>query len=115
MWADLQSREEWPNFAFIVPNQCHDMHGFVSGGTPICSASTPAESAFLIPEGAAEIAKLVNGIEATPYERSSVRVWPIASRRSWSLIGSREAMGRAVKSLMRFSSALKAFLKASDF
>jgi hypothetical protein len=65
LWADLQSREEWPNFAFIVPNQCHDMHGFVSGGTPICSASTLAESAFLISEGDAEVAKLVNGIKAT--------------------------------------------------
>lgn len=65
LWADLQSREEWPNFAFIVPNQCHDMHGFVSGGTPICSASTPVESAFLISEGDAEVAKLVNGIKAT--------------------------------------------------
>jgi hypothetical protein len=65
LWADLQSGEEFPSFAFIVPNQCHDMHGFVSGGTPICSASTPAESAFLMSEGDAEVAKLVNGIKAT--------------------------------------------------
>jgi hypothetical protein len=65
LWADLQSREDWPNFAVIVPNQCHDMHGFVSGGTPICSAATAAETGFLIAEGDAEVAKLVNGIKAT--------------------------------------------------
>ena len=38
LWADLQT--DAPNLSFIVPNQCHDMHGFVSGGTPICSTST---------------------------------------------------------------------------
>jgi phosphatidylinositol-3-phosphatase len=65
LWSDLQSRAAWPNFALIVPNQCHDMHGFVSGGTPICSTSTPDESAFLMSEGDAEVAKLVNGIKAT--------------------------------------------------
>jgi hypothetical protein len=70
LWADLQSRDrdDVPDFAFIVPNQCHDMHGFVSGGTPICSTSTTAESGFLMSEGDAEVAKLVNGIKAS-------RVW----------------------------------------
>ena len=38
LWADLQT-DAVPNFAFIVPNQCHDMHGSVSGGTPICSTA----------------------------------------------------------------------------
>jgi hypothetical protein len=71
LWADLQfwsvpaSHEKAPNLMIIVPNQCHDMHGFVSGGTPICSANTPAESAFLMSEGDAEVAKLVTGIKAS--------------------------------------------------
>ena len=65
LWADLNSHERTPNFSFIVPNQCHDMHGFVSGGTPICSANTAAESGFLILQGDAELAKLVNGIKAS--------------------------------------------------
>ncbi len=63
LWVDLQS--DAPNLAFIVPNQCHDMHGFVSGGTPICSSSTPAETALLISQGDAEVAKLVKGIKAS--------------------------------------------------
>jgi hypothetical protein len=65
LWADLQSHDGVSNFVLIVPNQCHDMHGFVSGGTPICSASTPAETALLMSEGDAEVAKLVNGIKAS--------------------------------------------------
>ena len=65
LWSDLRSHEDVPNFSVIVPNQCHDMHGFVSGGTPICSANTAAESAFLMQQGDAEVAKLVNGIKAS--------------------------------------------------
>jgi hypothetical protein len=49
-----------------VPNQCHDMHGFVSGGTPICSTSTAAESAFTMSVGDAEVEDLVKGIKASP-------------------------------------------------
>jgi hypothetical protein len=64
LWADMQSGDA-PNFSFIVPNQCHDMHGFVSGGTPICSASTPAEAGFLMQQGDAAVAKLVTGIKAS--------------------------------------------------
>lgn len=79
LWADLQSRQDWPNLAVIVPNQCHDMHGFVSGGTPICSTSTPAESSLLMSQGDAEVAKLIHGIEATEaWERGRnaiVLVW----------------------------------------
>ena len=63
LWADLKS--DAPNLSFIVPNQCHDMHGFVSGGTPICSSSTTAESDLLIAQGDAQVAKLVNGIKAS--------------------------------------------------
>jgi hypothetical protein len=64
LWVDLQSGA--PNFSFIVPNQCHDMHGSVSGGTPICSSTTAAETAFLMSQGDAEVAKLVNGIKSSP-------------------------------------------------
>jgi hypothetical protein len=64
LWAELQTG--MPNFALIVPNQCHDMHGFVSGGTPICSTSTTAETNFLIKQGDAEVAKLVDGIKVSP-------------------------------------------------
>ena len=65
LWADLQSNAA-PNFSVIVPNQCHDMHGGVSGGTPICSSATTAERALLLSEGDAQVAKLVNGIKASP-------------------------------------------------
>lgn len=65
LWADLQSNSA-PNFSLIVPNQCHDMHGGVSGGPPICSTATAAESALFLAEGDAEVAKLVNGIKASP-------------------------------------------------
>ena len=41
------------------------MHGFVSGGTPICSASTAAEADFLMLQGDTEVAKLVSGINAS--------------------------------------------------
>jgi hypothetical protein len=66
LWADLQSRRDLPNFLFIVPNQCHDMHGFVSGGTPICSTSNAAEAGLLMSIGDAEVAKIINGIKASP-------------------------------------------------
>jgi hypothetical protein len=65
LWADLQTGNA-PNFSLIVPNQCHDMHGFVSGGTPICSAATSAEAGLLILQGDAQVAKIVSGIESSP-------------------------------------------------
>lgn len=65
LWADLQT-DAVPNFALIVPNQCHDMHGSVSGGTPICSTATAAESGLLMAQGDAEVEKLVEGIKASP-------------------------------------------------
>jgi hypothetical protein len=65
LWADLQQHEKAPNFSFIVPNQCHDMHGGVSGGTPICSSATPAEAGFLMQQGDAEVAKIITGIKAS--------------------------------------------------
>jgi hypothetical protein len=67
LWADLQKdKDDVPNFSFIVPNQCHDMHGFVSGGTPICSTATPTEGEFLLSVGDAEVEKLIKGIKASP-------------------------------------------------
>src|SRR5215469_3338835 len=63
LWADLQT--DAPNLSLIVPNQCHDMHGFVSGGTPICSTSTTAETNFTIAQGDAALQKLVEGIKAS--------------------------------------------------
>jgi hypothetical protein len=64
LWADLQT--DVPSLSLIVPNQCHDMHGFVSGGTPICSTSTTTESNFLMAQGDAALEKLVEGIKASP-------------------------------------------------
>ena len=66
LWADLRTHA--PSLSVIVPNQCHDMHGFVSGGTPICSASTATEANFLIAQGDATLEKIVRGIKAS-------RVW----------------------------------------
>ncbi len=79
LWADLASGPPpeldrlltelhltpGPNFWLIVPNQCHDMHGFVSGGTPICSTNTQAETNYAIAQGDAEVNKLINGIKSS--------------------------------------------------
>jgi hypothetical protein len=64
LWADLQSG--MPNFSFIVPNQCHDMHGFVSGGTAICASANPATAGLLMLQGDSALANVVNGIKASP-------------------------------------------------
>ncbi|MBO0737554.1 MAG: phosphoesterase [Alphaproteobacteria bacterium] len=64
LWSDLQTG--MPNFAVIVPNQCNDMHGLVSGETPICNSSTTDEAGFLIAQGDATVGKLVNGIKTSP-------------------------------------------------
>jgi hypothetical protein len=42
------------------------MHGSVSGGTPICSTATAAESGLLMAQGDAEVEKLVEGIKSSP-------------------------------------------------
>jgi hypothetical protein len=70
LWADLQS-EKGPDLWFIVPNQCHDMHGFVSGGTPICSTNSespfyPQELDYLMLQGDAAVNKLITGIKSSP-------------------------------------------------
>lgn len=75
LWADLQHPERVPNFSFIVPDQCNDMHGGVSGGTPICSAPTNTvgatatqqeEFSLLLQQGDAEVAKVITGIKNSP-------------------------------------------------
>jgi hypothetical protein len=65
LWADLQSNKG-PDLWFIVPNQCHDMHGFVSGGTPICSSANDDDTALLMQQGDAEVNKLITGIKSSP-------------------------------------------------
>jgi hypothetical protein len=59
LWADLQTGNA-PNFFFIVPNQCHDMHS-AGGGSALCT--TPAD---FVRMGDAEVQKLVTGIKASP-------------------------------------------------
>ncbi len=60
LWADLD--DEMPNLAFIVPNQCHDMHGFVVGAATPCSGSTKTD-AGLMAAGDEMLKRLVNGIK----------------------------------------------------
>lgn len=64
LWANLQG--QMPNFALIVPNQCHDMHGEVKGGTAICGAISATQSGLLMAQGDATVRKLVTGIKASP-------------------------------------------------
>jgi hypothetical protein len=64
LWANLQGR--MPNFALIVPNQCHDMHGEVKGGTAICGAISATQSGLLMAQGDAAVSKIVTGIKASP-------------------------------------------------
>ena len=71
LWADLQTGDV-PNFSLIVPNQCHDMHGFVSGGPKYCFAGNDTtepnldnENAALMLVGDATAKKLVTGIKAS--------------------------------------------------
>jgi hypothetical protein len=85
LWADLQTGDV-PNFSLIVPNQCHDMHGFVSGGPKYCFAGNDTtepnldnENNALIQVGDATVKKLINGIKASPAWREGhnviVLVW----------------------------------------
>ncbi len=64
LWANLQ--REVASFSLIVPNQCHDMHGYVTGGTPICSSASADEAALLMAQGDATVRKIVRGIKASP-------------------------------------------------
>jgi hypothetical protein len=62
LWANLQTG--MPNFAVIVPNQCHDMHGLGDG--PATCIRSGAAGGFLVRQGDAEVRMLVEGIRASP-------------------------------------------------
>ncbi len=64
LWADLRAGTV-PNLSFIVPNQCHDMHGRVAGSTAICDGHTDAQKALLLGQSDAAVAKIINGIKAS--------------------------------------------------
>jgi len=56
LYADLSSGKA-PNFSFIAPNQCHDMHG-AGGGSPLCT-----DGSALIKAGDGTVKKLVTAIK----------------------------------------------------
>jgi hypothetical protein len=58
LYADLRAGEA-PNFSFIAPNQCHDMHG-IGNGSPLCNSD-----ATLVQMGDASIKQLVSAIKAS--------------------------------------------------
>jgi len=64
LWASLQTRT--PNLSFIVPDQCHDMHGFVAGGPAFCSSATDEQKALLIALGDETLRGLVAAIKSSP-------------------------------------------------
>ena len=57
LYADLRSGNV-PNFSFIAPNQCHDMHG-AGGGSALCGGDT------LVQAGDAYVQKLVSAIKGS--------------------------------------------------
>jgi hypothetical protein len=59
LWADLRAGQV-PNYSFIVPDQCHDMHG-AGGGSKLCTTTTD-----YIRQGDAEVQKLITGIKTSP-------------------------------------------------
>lgn len=58
LYADLRAGEA-PNFSFIAPNQCHDMHGIGNGG-PFCGYEP---NPTLIQMGDASVKQLVSAIK----------------------------------------------------
>ena len=63
LYADLATGKV-PNFSFIAPNQCHDMHGQGNGGA-FCGYDDPApnNNPALIQAGDNAVQKLVTAIE----------------------------------------------------
>ncbi|TAM78347.1 phosphoesterase [bacterium] len=62
-----------PNFAFVVPDQCDDMHGLHPGpNVPADCASTNRQQR--IARGDAMVARLMHAIEASPAWKSSANV-----------------------------------------
>jgi hypothetical protein len=107
LWADLNS-DRAPNFSFIVPNQCHDMHGFVSGGTTICTTGNTLGTNLTVQQGDAEVAKLINGIKSSKAWKQGrnaiVLVWDEndysnAANRVVFLVETNYAPNRAVSSV----------------
>ena len=58
LYADLREGKA-PNFSFIAPNQCHDMHG-IDNGSPLCK-----NDATLLQMGDASVKQLVTTIKAS--------------------------------------------------
>lgn len=58
LYADLRTGEA-PNFSFIAPNQCHDMHG-LENGSPLCHSEST-----LLQTGDATVKRLVGAIKAS--------------------------------------------------
>ncbi len=58
LYADLGDGKA-PNFSFIAPNQCHDMHG-IGNGSPLCKSDST-----LVQMGDATVKQLVTTIKAS--------------------------------------------------
>jgi hypothetical protein len=58
LYADLRDGKA-PNFSFIAPNQCHDMHG-INNASPLCKGDTT-----LLQMGDASVKQLVSTIKAS--------------------------------------------------
>jgi phospholipase C len=58
LYADLSSGHV-PNFSFIAPNQCHDMHG-AGGGSSLCT-----DDSTLVRMGDATVEKLISSIKGS--------------------------------------------------
>ncbi|OYV35848.1 MAG: phosphoesterase [Thiomonas sp. 20-64-5] len=64
LFADLAA-DNVPNFAFIAPDQCHDMHG-MGNGSPLCNydPNPPSQvNPFLTQMGDASVKKIVTAIK----------------------------------------------------
>ena len=75
LWADLKAGKV-PNFAFIAPNQCNDMHGR-GNGTAFCNydaddnGTQTGLNPTLILEGDLAVERIVTAIKASPVWSSS--------------------------------------------
>lgn len=68
-----------PNFSFIAPNQCHDMHGDPNGGCPSGNTLTvDANEQNLLKAGDSEVKSLVEMIQSSPMWKQGNNVIYIA-------------------------------------
>lgn len=66
LYADLK-RGEVPNYSFIVPNQCHDMHGRgASEVGPYCQYDAANGDPALLKAGDASLKDIIGAIKASP-------------------------------------------------